>query len=435
MNRILVAILLVLLLILGTLLWCFLPELLHIDRSGWLETEQGICYLNTEGDPVSGWYTIEGTEYYFDPNTCVLHTGWVEHSSGKYYISAGIPVKGWQELDGSRYYFQPDGTLHTGWLEENDRKWYLRSDGSAAIGWEETDAGKCYFDETGALCTGIVVTDSGIYGFHEDGSRHSGWLEQNGKRYYCREDGSVYTGWLEENGSQYYLTEDGSAAQGKLEIDGKTHYFSSTGIEFILVNRWNPLPEEYKPDYVILEGHAIDPVCREALKQMLADCRAAGNDIKILSAYRSYRDQGFNYNNSVWARVHKGMVLEEAMEVTAMNVALPGTSEHQLGLAFDLVDPEFPLLEQFQEDIPTQQWLMEHCWDYGFILRYPDGTTDLTGIVYEPWHYRYVGVEMAQELKTLGVCLEEYIDMLTEDGSRCNDGPMVECELYAPYNK
>ena len=85
-----------------------------------------------------------------------------------------------------------------------------------------------------------------------------------------------------------------------------------------------------------------------------------------------------------------------------------GTSEHQTGLAADIVAAGNQVLEEEQENTPEQQWLMEHCWEYGFILRYPKDKTDLTGVGYEPWHYRYVGVEAAQEMKESGQCLEEY---------------------------
>ena len=90
-------------------------------------------------------------------------------------------------------------------------------------------------------------------------------------------------------------------------------------------------------------------------------------------------------------------------------VAVPGTSEHQLGLAVDIIDSNYGYLDDYQASMPTQKWLMEHCWEYGFILRYPEGTTEITGIIYEPWHYRYVGVEVAMEMKQLGVTLEEYL--------------------------
>ena len=105
----------------------------------------------------------------------------------------------------------------------------------------------------------------------------------------------------------------------------------------------------------------------------------------------------------------QGCSREEAEEQAATMVALPGTSEHQLGLAVDIVDSEYQILESSQENTPVQRWLMEHCWEYGFILRYPKEKTQLTGIIYEPWHYRYVGKEAAKEIMNAGICLEEYL--------------------------
>ena len=104
-----------------------------------------------------------------------------------------------------------------------------------------------------------------------------------------------------------------------------------------------------------------------------------------------------------------GYDAEEADQKAATVVARPGTSEHELGLAVDIVDAGYQQLDEGQASTPVQQWLMAHCWEYGFILRYPDGKSDLTGIIYEPWHYRYVGVETAQALRESGQCLEEYL--------------------------
>ena len=92
-----------------------------------------------------------------------------------------------------------------------------------------------------------------------------------------------------------------------------------------------------------------------------------------------------------------------------MWVARPGTSEHQAGLAVDIVSVEYQVLDEGQEDTPLQQWLMAHCWEYGFILRYPTDKSDLTGVGYEPWHYRYVGEEAAKAITEQGICLEEYL--------------------------
>ena len=83
--------------------------------------------------------------------------------------------------------------------------------------------------------------------------------------------------------------------------------------------------------------------------------------------------------------------------------------EHQLGLAVDITDSSIQPLNAEQEKAGTYKWLKEHCWEYGFIVRYPNGTTDITGVGYEPWHFRYVGVEVAMEMKQLGITLEEYL--------------------------
>ena len=104
-----------------------------------------------------------------------------------------------------------------------------------------------------------------------------------------------------------------------------------------------------------------------------------------------------------------GYSYDEAYAEASKSVAIPGTSEHQLGLAVDIVDNSNWNLNTSQEKTKTQKWLMEHCWEYGFILRFPNGTTDITGIIYEPWHYRYVGVEISMELRDLGITLEEYL--------------------------
>ena len=91
-------------------------------------------------------------------------------------------------------------------------------------------------------------------------------------------------------------------------------------------------------------------------------------------------------------------------------MARPGTSEHQLGLALDIVDLDYQQLDTRQEETPEQKWLMENSWKYGFILRYPTDKSNITGIIYEPWHYRYVGKEAAKVIHEKGICLEEYLE-------------------------
>ena len=183
-------------------------------------------------------------------------------------------------------------------------------------------------------------------------------------------------------------------------------------MRIILVNPWHIVPNNYAPNLVTLEGYKVDSTCRDALAQMLTDCRKAGFDARITSAYRTQALQIELYNNKVNYFLDLGYSPATAREEAAKIIAVPGTSEHQLGLAVDLVDSSYWVLDEAQEKTGAQKWLMAHCWEYGFILRYPNGKTSKTGIIYEPWHYRYVGKELALELKDSGLCLEEYFDSL-----------------------
>ena len=184
-----------------------------------------------------------------------------------------------------------------------------------------------------------------------------------------------------------------------------------TSWELILVNGDHPLPEDFDlPALTELRGgHAIDSRAYPALQAMMDDARAAGLQPLICSSYRTWDDQEALFQREVQNWLDRGYIREEAERQAAVWVARPGTSEHQTGLAVDIVDLSYQVLDEGQEDTPVQQWLMVHCWEYGFILRYPTDRSELTGIGYEPWHYRYVGVEIAQDIRESGLCMEEYL--------------------------
>ena len=177
-----------------------------------------------------------------------------------------------------------------------------------------------------------------------------------------------------------------------------------------LVSAAHPLPEDFEvPELTKLKGgHAIDSRVYPALQQMMDDCRAAGLNPVICSSYRTHDKQEELFRKKVNTLLKQGYSQEEAETEAARWVARPGTSEHETGLAVDIVDKSYQLLDEKQEQTPVQQWLMAHCAEYGFILRYSVEKSDLTGIGYEPWHYRYVGVEAAKAITEQGLCLEEY---------------------------
>lgn len=178
----------------------------------------------------------------------------------------------------------------------------------------------------------------------------------------------------------------------------------------VLVNPDTPLPENYEINVKQLDnGQAVDERCYDDLQNMMNDCRSAGLRPVICSSYRTQEKQQILFDNQVEKWKNQGYSEDEAKMQAGKLVAVPGTSEHQLGLALDIVDISYQLLDEEQENTPTQKWLLENSWKYGFILRYPKDKTDITKISYEPWHYRYVGKKAAKEIFDAKICLEEYL--------------------------
>ena len=189
----------------------------------------------------------------------------------------------------------------------------------------------------------------------------------------------------------------------------------SDGLLLTLVNPDHPVPEDWRVETVEVEGQYVDRRAAGDLKAMLAAARAEGLEPLICSGYRTQEKQTQLFDNKLRRCMAQGLSAEDAAVEAALWVARPGTSEHQLGLAVDIVSRENRNLDDSQADTPAQQWLMAHCWEYGFIFRYPKDKTDVTKIGYEPWHYRYVGRAAAKEIASLGVCLEEYLAEMCAD--------------------
>ena len=173
-----------------------------------------------------------------------------------------------------------------------------------------------------------------------------------------------------------------------------------------LVSLSHPLAEDYRPELVPIENeHEIDRRCYAGLMNLLEDCRAAGGCPSVQSAYRSAEEQRVLFEQAVDIRMkHMGMDRRLAMGSAAWYTAPPGTSEHQLGLAVDIAG------DDAEADDFTLRWLSRNAWRYGFILRHPEGKEDITGIMSEPWHYRFVGEDAAEEIHRLGLTLEEYLE-------------------------
>ena len=184
--------------------------------------------------------------------------------------------------------------------------------------------------------------------------------------------------------------------------------------KIILVNSSHALPDGYVPEMTTVDNTSFqfDIRAAEDLNAMLRDARAEGLSPMICSSYRTWERQTTLFEKQVEKQQATGLSYEDAYEKAKTVVAYPGTSEHQTGLTADIVATSHQLLDDSQADTAEQQWLMANCCKYGFILRYPLGKSEETGIIYEPWHYRYVGHEVAQYITENGLCLEEYWQQL-----------------------
>ena len=182
----------------------------------------------------------------------------------------------------------------------------------------------------------------------------------------------------------------------------------------ILANKNSPLPEGYAPELVTLADSSLQmqTEAAAAFDEMRQAANATGLHLMACSTYRSVERQTELYDAEVQKWIGKGYAEADAREKAATVVMIPGCSEHNTGLAVDVGSVTNQRVEEDFEDEPEFDWLQEHAAEYGFILRYPSDKQAITGVSYEPWHYRYVGVENAKAIKESGLCLEEYLGLL-----------------------
>ena len=391
----------------------------NVDRSGWVMQSEKYYYRDFHNHNVTGWKDIGDHRYFFD-NAGIMQTGWLTQEGKTYFLdSDGTMVTGWFNNQGHRYHTGREGLLETGLIEDGGKHYlldtdghlltglktyegktyYLTEDGSAAKGPITLQGENYYFGDTGAMETGWIDQEDGPHYYLEDGNMAYGFQEIDGKTYFLELDtGLPHKGWLQDEEYEYYFGEDGAAYVGPQIIDGQKYHFTPKGIKVLLVNASNPLPPDYDPDLETLTGwHQISKIALEPMRQMLRECKLAGKNPAINSIYRSGKNQTLIMEDRIEQFMKDGMSQEEAAAKAATIVAAAGTSEHETGLSADLVGEE------------AKKWLAEHCWEFGFILRYPPEKGDITGITFEPWHFRYVGPRVSMDMKDTGLCLEEYL--------------------------
>lgn len=202
----------------------------------------------------------------------------------------------------------------------------------------------------------------------------------------------------------------GSSSDSSSEVVSTTK-INPSDWNLILVNPTHSVPENYTSTLSNVQGeYQMDERVAPYMIEMIEAAKKDGINLWVLSTYRTYEYQQGLFERNVKELKNSGMTEEEAIKETAANVAVPGTSEHHTGLAADIMCAEWTggITDDFAET-DAYQWLHEHCAEYGFIERYPKNKTDITGIVYEPWHYRFVGKEHAEPIMEQGLTLEEYL--------------------------
>ena len=379
-------------------------ELKNAPKGAFKAKQSTAAQSNTSSATTSGWVKQDGAWYYFDGN--------------------GNPVKNsWQ----GSYFLKADGKMaQSEWIYDSSYQawYYLKSDGSYAY---STWQGNYYLKSNGKMAINEWVYDSSYqawYYLKSDGSyAYSAWqgnyyLKSNGKMainewvydatyqawYYLKSDGSyAYSTWQ----GNYYLKSDGKMAVNEW-VDGGRYYVDTTGLwkanskvrnkgsyyslqgkydEIVVANKHYPMSKDYYPG----ENATAKAAFLKLIAQMKEEGYAISNNY---SGFRSYATQ---------AQLYQSYVKQEGQAAADRYSARPGYSEHQTGLAFDVIGTDGKLVE----DAGAAQWLLDHAPDYGFVVRYPRGKESVTGYMHEEWHLRYIGKE-AKDIAASGLTLEEY---------------------------
>lgn len=198
---------------------------------------------------------------------------------------------------------------------------------------------------------------------------------------------------------------------GRRVVVRNSGYTDTAELMTVLVNKTHALPAGYEVTLHWLENGtcAVAEEMYDDLRAMLTDGSVDGREFVVASGYRSSELQQQLLDEDIEASMSEGLTWEQAYEKETRETMPPGHSEHETGLAVDIVALDYQVLDREQENTPENIWLRENCSKYGFILRYPSGSEEITCVNYEPWHFRYVGREAAEEITRLEITLEEFL--------------------------
>ncbi len=189
--------------------------------------------------------------------------------------------------------------------------------------------------------------------------------------------------------------------------------FDKSAWYLVLINKQHPVPEDYTFTLGTIKGNMkCDERIIGPLAQMFKAAADDGINLEVRSPFRDISRQEYLFDRKMKMYLNKGYSYMDAYREASSVVTVPGASEHQIGISLDITSDTYSALDEGFEDTEAGKWLMDNSYRFGFILRYPKGKEDITGIIYEPWHYRYVGVEAATAIYEQQITLEEFISGL-----------------------
>ncbi|WP_172933830.1 LD-carboxypeptidase LdcB/DacB [Streptococcus pseudopneumoniae] len=380
-------------------------ELKNAPKGAFKAKQETTTQTDTSSSTTSGWVKQDGAWYYFDGNGNPVKNAW----QGSYYLKADGKMaqsewiyddsyQAWYYLksDGSyaysiwqgNYYLKSDGKMaKSEWVyDDSYQAWYyLTSDGSYAYSaWQ----GNYYLKSDGKMAKGEWVYDSSYQAWYyltSDGSYAYNTWQGN---YYLKSDGKMAVNeWVD--GGRYYVGATG-LWKANSKVSNKGSYYSLQGKydEIIVANKHYPMSKDYYPG-------GENATAKAAFLKLIAQMQKEGYAISDnYSGFRSY---------AIQAQLYQSYVNQEGQAAADRYSARPGYSEHQTGLAFDVIGTDGQLVE----DAGAAQWLLDYAPDYGFVVRYPRGKESVTGYMHEEWHLRYIGKE-SKEIAASGLTLEEY---------------------------
>lgn len=225
---------------------------------------------------------------------------------------------------------------------------------------------------------------------------------------------------LEEGENKYSVDEILKNSNSQVMIQSSNENtedkkFSKDDWNLLLVNKQHPVPEGHSFELGTIAGSMeCDARILPELFAMLQAARDEGVYLAVCSPYRDIERQQKLFERKIRTHMNNGYSYMEAYKKASQIVTVPGASEHQIGLALDIISNDYMVLNEGFEKTSAGKWLKEHCKEYGFILRYPRGKEYITGIDYEPWHFRYVGKEAATIIMDNEITLEEFLESISE---------------------